>query len=53
MNSMEDEKVSIPKIITLTSFLLLISILAFLFAKYMVRGSAGWESPPVDVSEKA
>lgn len=51
MSKMEEE-ISIWKMIAIFSFLIIICILAFLIAKYIVRDSIGWEKPPVDVSER-
>lgn len=51
MNKME-EKVSVGKLIAGFSLLIIICIVAFLIAKYIVRNNIGWENPPVDVSER-
>ena len=51
MNKMEG-KISIWKLISGFSLLLLLCIVAFLVAKYIVRDNIGWEKPPVDVSER-
>ena len=49
---MNGENVSLAKNIAIGCLLVIICICSFLFAKYIIRGSAGWEKPPVDVSEK-
>jgi len=51
VNNME-EKISVWKMIAVFSLLIVICILAFLVAKYIVRNNIGWEKPPVDVSDR-
>lgn len=49
---MNDDGMSLAKSVAIGCLLVIICICAFLLAKYIIRGSAGWEKPPVDVSEK-
>ena len=44
--------VSKGKLVSYISILLIICILAFLVAKYIVRDNIGDEKPPIDTSEK-
>ena len=44
--------VSKGKLVSYISILLIICILAFLVAKYIVRDTPGDEKPPIDTSEK-
>ena len=44
--------VSKGKLVSYISILLIICILAFLAAKYIVRDNIGDEKPPIDTSEK-
>ena len=47
-----NDSVSIWKLISGISLLIVLCIMAFLVAKYIVRNNIGWEKPPVDVSER-
>ena len=46
------ENMSIGKTIAYIGLVLVICIVVFLIAKYIVRNNIHWETPPVDVSEK-
>lgn len=46
------DKVSIYKLVASICLLIIICIVSFLIAKYIVRNNIDWETPPVDVSEK-
>jgi len=47
-----EEEISIWKMVAIFSLLVVICLVAFLIAKYIVRDSIGWDSPPVDVSDR-
>ncbi len=51
-NNNEEKEMSIGEMIGYFSILVIICIISFLVAKYIVRDSIGWEKPPVDVSER-
>ena len=46
------EDMSIGKLIASIGIVLILCIVVFLVAKYIVRDQIHWETPPVDVSEK-
>lgn len=47
-----EAEVSVWKLVSGISLLILLCVVTFLVAKYIVRDSIGWEKPPVDVSER-
>lgn len=51
MNNMNKE-VGIGKKIGYYCILAIICIVAFLFAKYVVRNNIGWEESPIDTSDR-
>jgi len=46
------EDISTGKLIAYIGIVLILCIIVFLIAKYIVRDSINWENPPVDVSER-
>ena len=47
------KKINIPwKEIANWCIVIILCITVFLFAKYIVRRDIGWETPPIDVSER-
>ena len=46
------ENTSVWRLIAYIGIVIIICIIVFLIAKYIVRDSINWENPPVDVSER-
>lgn len=47
-----NKKRKIGRTLSYYSILAILCIIAFLFAKYMVRNSIDWEETPIDTSER-
>ncbi len=47
-----EKEIGIGKKIGYFGILAILCIIAFLFAKYMVRSNIGWEETPIDTSER-
>ncbi len=46
------DDISTGKLIAYIGIVIIICIVVFLIAKYIVRNNINWEQPPVDVSER-